>query len=884
MARIWFSSSLSLALILLCWLWTAVIAAGTCIEGEDSSGQRICLDDQRKPTLWTLDFGDCQGDSLLNVTQLQGAYYADNMTVTFNLVAQTSLVNDDIMVYIGVYAYGETRFELTLNPCNNNFQGLCPLNAGTTAVAAGAIPIGESYVASIPSIAYSIPDFEGQVVFRILSNATQSQIGCFAAVLTNGYSFAQPAAVSSILGIFTIVAVVSSLAAAVYGPSTSSNRNHYAHSPSVLVAFAIFHHIFFTGALSMNWPSVLVAFWANYAWAAGMIYSVKMQDSINQFLGSNRGNISMVGAASAGVDNANLAGGIDISQIYKRSQAIFPRANDGGSFYPSPWHGGPVKPGLPIPGNYSGFAGTLAEETIPASNAFLTGLIWWLVLVSGLCLASVVLKLVVDGFAKYNKIGEDKWQHFRTHWLAYTISLTLRGCFVGFYVLSFLALFQFTLGGSTGVKAIAGVVLALIILLLGGAAGFAVWDRFTAGQVTADKLLVKQEKIGVLPYLAVYRASRLSEEKKASKNVLSVPWWTVTNGESESSVHETELFVRKFGWLSGRFRRTRWYFFAVWLVYEFVRACFFGGAAGHPMTQVFGILAVEFIALVTMIWMKPFEAARLNTLTIYLLGFSKVSTVALSSAFDSSFNIDRMTTAAIGIVIIVIQGILTVFLLMAICVGAISTYMSISRDKVEEEFKPKSLRGLRSKYLAHVEKAGLDLPPSRSRRAVVEDGPVEVSFEVRSVQRQLKIEDEDDRTAPFPNLEMLPVPEEDEDGNEEQKSGPSRSVSQQGSDSVRSSGSYSNLPFGARPHVSSWSSQDFSPWVESQRLSGRRMSGRGRGSSAMSLRQTAMRQRANSRGTPLPMTRSESPATVQVPDADDIPVLSSLAAPDFAFH
>jgi hypothetical protein len=74
----------------------------------------------------------------------------------------------------------------------------------------------------------------------------------------------------------------------------------------MFVVFSVFQHIFFTGALSTNWQSVLVAFWSNYAWSAGIIYSAKMQNSINQFIGGNRGNITMVEAAQSGENAVGL--------------------------------------------------------------------------------------------------------------------------------------------------------------------------------------------------------------------------------------------------------------------------------------------------------------------------------------------------------------------------------------------------------------------------------------------------------------------------------------------------------------------------------------------------------------------------------------------------
>lgn len=84
--------------MLLSCLPAAASAGGShCIQGTDSTGQRVCLDPNRRPTLYTQDFGDCQGNSLINVTQFDGAYYSDNMTVTWNLQGQTSVHNDSVM-------------------------------------------------------------------------------------------------------------------------------------------------------------------------------------------------------------------------------------------------------------------------------------------------------------------------------------------------------------------------------------------------------------------------------------------------------------------------------------------------------------------------------------------------------------------------------------------------------------------------------------------------------------------------------------------------------------------------------------------------------------------------------------------------------------------
>lgn len=57
----------------------------------------LVLADDRKPALYTQNFGDCLGSSLINVTRFDAAYYKDNMTVLFHLEGNTALTNKSVM-------------------------------------------------------------------------------------------------------------------------------------------------------------------------------------------------------------------------------------------------------------------------------------------------------------------------------------------------------------------------------------------------------------------------------------------------------------------------------------------------------------------------------------------------------------------------------------------------------------------------------------------------------------------------------------------------------------------------------------------------------------------------------------------------------------------
>ena len=67
------------------------------IQTTDAAGETIYLRDDRKPALYTQNFGDCLGSSLINVTRFDAAYYQDNMTVLFHLEGNTNMANESIM-------------------------------------------------------------------------------------------------------------------------------------------------------------------------------------------------------------------------------------------------------------------------------------------------------------------------------------------------------------------------------------------------------------------------------------------------------------------------------------------------------------------------------------------------------------------------------------------------------------------------------------------------------------------------------------------------------------------------------------------------------------------------------------------------------------------
>jgi len=308
----------------------------------------------------------------------------------------------------------------------------------------------------------------------------------------------------------------------------------------------------------------------------------------------------------------------------------------------------------------------------------------------------------------------------------------------------------------------------------------------------------------MIPWVGATRASTMGEG--APKNSNGLPFFRVQyidDNPQRLSVHQDQPYNMRFGWLSARFRRARWWFFAVWAGYQLIRACFVGGASAHPDVQVVGLLIVEIIAAIGIVWINPFEGTRNTALAVYMLSISKVATAGLSIAFLPRFNLDRILATVIGIVIIVIQGFLVIGVLILIVLSAISSWFSLTRNR--EEFKPESWDSLRVKYFNHVETMATDLSPPPP---VIPEAPKEPYFNVNAVRRAPKIEDED--------IDVVP---ELENPNASQYSLQAGRASRANSTHSHYSG-YGNAPYGARVHRMSWSSRDFANWQQEDVIGG----------------------------------------------------------------
>ncbi len=544
-----------------------------------------------------------------------------------------------------------------------------------------------------------------------------------------------------------------------------------------------------------------------------------MVQAIDDFAGIT-GNASQVGGAGSVV--LNTGGGL-LSQIYGRSlvekvsgsvakRAAYNASNP----YDYTWAGHPVSLGMPMPGTYTGFPGTLSGVRVPAAATLVLGLIWIMVALAGVAASILITKGALEVLSRLKWIKEDRLAYFRSHWAKYLRLAMLRAFFMALFAVMFLAIFQLAIGGSTGTIAVAVLALASF---LGGAillVSFACRARTRYGkfETRPDRIIFHPSKLfRAIPVLIPTWDSTLREHQLEVRAVFSitVPHIRHVNDDPDRpNVHQDQEYIRNNGWLSGRYRRSRWWFLAFYTGYLAIRAAFLGGAVRHPLVQIYGLLIFEILAFAVMVVLSPFEGARNTSLAVWMLSINKITTTGLSIAFLPAFKLDRIIATVIGVIIIVIQGLLVVALMILVVLSCISTWMSLSRNR--EELGAEHMESTRVRYFEVMEAKAADAlrprPIKKNKGKDKEEGFTsrEPYFSVVSVRREPKIEDEDGDIIDDLDSSQDEVADLNSPAFKE-----SVRVSTRASraNSTGSRFSTNNVTRGTRDHPGSWSSRDF---------------------------------------------------------------------------
>ncbi|KAJ9213113.1 hypothetical protein DTO166G4_5271 [Paecilomyces variotii] len=583
--------------------------------------------------LQTEGFSTCLPASVITVDQLDVTYNSGSQIVTFDL-AGTSTKEEEVIVSLAISAYGNQVYSKSFDPCDpaTKVEKMCPVPAGTFQ-ASGSQAIPAQFASQIPSIAFSIPDFEGEVKLELKAKDTGSDIVCIQSGVTNGKSAQVKGATYVTAGIAGAALAMSSISAlgagaAGHGAASASISAH----PGFGDVMGWFHVMATNGMLSVDYPSIYRSFTRNFAWSTGVIPWNSMQISIDNFRNHTGGNLtdnsfeflfnSTVAdkdgttLKSAGVAKRTLDFLVDPGHIFPRDVSASVNGSGNATAASGSGDGG-------INHVVSGIQAYVEELSIPQANVFMTILLIFAIVIASIAAGILLCKVILEVWAMYGTFPEKLSNFRKDYWglLARTITNLI---LIMYGMWTLYCVFQFTRGDSWAAKLLAAVTLAIFTAVL-GFFSFRIWQ-----------IAHKYKK-------AEGDTSRLFEDQET---------W------------------RKYSLFYDSYKKDYWWIFVPTIAYMFTRGCIIAAGDGHGLFQSAGQLIVEALMLILLVWSRPYEAksARWINITIQAV---RVLSVACVLVFVQELGISKTTKTVTGIVLIAIQSTLTGVLAILIAVNAV---------------------------------------------------------------------------------------------------------------------------------------------------------------------------------------------------------------------
>lgn len=334
--------------------------------------------------------------SLFNV-----AYTPGNGSVAVNINGISSIVGN-VFAQVEVIAYGFTIVNVTVDPCEMNLAGFCPMKAGAPITLETTIDVPGSVANQVPGVAYTVPDLDGIVRAFVHSSDTGEIIACMEAELSNTKSVYHSAvgwATAVIAGLGLVTAGITS------GLGHPNTAAHVAANAVSL--FGFFQAQAIIGMTSVSMPPIVQSWTQNFQWSMGIIRVGFLQSIATWYQRATGGTpttyLSTLSHFSVQVQKRAIRRSLDSMVAYAHSglRALSKRATDTATDNIK------VVRGIDRVGFRAGI-----EQT----NIFMTGLIFFVFI---LFLAAVIValtKVILDGCAKAGWMKSDKFLEFRNGW------------------------------------------------------------------------------------------------------------------------------------------------------------------------------------------------------------------------------------------------------------------------------------------------------------------------------------------------------------------------------------------------------------------------------------------------------------------------------------
>ncbi|KAF2495211.1 DUF907 domain protein [Lophium mytilinum] len=568
--------------------------------------------------LKTNGFSTCQSDAEIQVKRLDMEFNRATKKIDFDISAYSAKVQN-VTATMVVTAYGKQVYQKDFNPCDkdNYVQQLCPVPEGDFA-AKGSQTIPDNFISQIPSIAFSVPDLDGQATLQLKSLEDGKSLACIQSTVSNGKSFNVPAVsyvAAGIAGAALVLSGVSALGAGHSGAATSS--------PTFGEVIGWFQSMALNGMMTVQYPSLYKSFTKNFAFSGGLIYWEGMQTSIDNFRKSTGGNLTEDSVAY--LKNVTLVSPSSDKNLTKRGLESFVLfARDSLNTQVNGTDGNSTSDNK-LMHTVSGIQAYVEELTIPQANTFMTVLLIFAIVIAAITVGILLFKVILETWALFGTFPKSLTSFRKRYWwlLAKTITnliLLLYGVWVLYCV------YQFTNGDSWAAKLLAGVTLAIFTAIL----GFFTWKIW-------------------------YTARKFSK----------------IEGDAAALYDDKDIW-RKYSLFYENYKKSYWWIFVPAIIYMFAKGCVIAGADGHGLVQTAGQLIIESLLFIVLLWSRPYSLKSGNWINITIQVVRVLSVVCIL-VFVEELGVAQTTKTITGLVLVVMQSVLTALLAILIAVNAIIT-------------------------------------------------------------------------------------------------------------------------------------------------------------------------------------------------------------------
>jgi Transient receptor potential (TRP) ion channel/ML-like domain len=346
-----------------------------------------------------------EGASNFTATLFNVAFTPGNNSIEIDINGLSSIAGN-VTAQLEVIAYGFTIVNQTIDPCEMDLSGFCPMQSGSQINIVTNIEVPDDVEKRIPGIAYGVPDLDGVVRVYVINKDTGDTVACMEADLSNTKSVYHPAvgwATAIIAGLGLVASGVTS------GLGHTNTAAHVAANAVSL--FGFFQAQAIIGMTSVTMPPIVQSWTQNFAWSMGIIRVGFLQSIATWYQRATGGTpttyLSTLSTYSVQVQKRSLeALSFAATQGLRAYQYLNKRQSAGSGAASQP---GQVKVVRGI--DRVGF-----RARIEQTNIFMTGLVFFVFILLMVAVLVALAKAILDLFAKAGWMRSERFLEFRNGW------------------------------------------------------------------------------------------------------------------------------------------------------------------------------------------------------------------------------------------------------------------------------------------------------------------------------------------------------------------------------------------------------------------------------------------------------------------------------------